>query len=158
MFGFNRFLKSCLAVILALIPLTAFADMALLMKEENSGFVPNYLFRQMSCRIEATRVTKVTNVGFFSRREVFDIRLEDRDNFRHLLLDAQRAGITDSGPAPTDVPTVTWSASLNSEGDLKLGGIENGRFFYNESEAANALRFMIDSLCGTMPESVNLIK
>lgn len=65
---------------------------------------------------------------------------------------------TDTGPAPTDVPTVTWSASLNSEGDLKLGGIENDRFFYNESEAANVLRFMIDSLCGTMPESENLTK
>jgi len=47
MLVFNRFLTSCLPVFLALIPLTAFADMALLMKEENSGFVPNYLFRQI---------------------------------------------------------------------------------------------------------------
>lgn len=158
MFIARRFLRSCLPGILALIPWTAFADMALLMKEENSGFVPDYLFRQMSCRIETTRVTKITKLGFFSRTEVYDIRLEDRDNFHHLLLDAQRAGITDTGPAPTDVPTVTWSASLNSEGDLKLGGIQGGRFFYNESEAANALRFMIDSLCGSMPEAVNLKK
>jgi len=81
LFVFNRLLKSSLPVILALCPLTALADMALLMKEENGGYFSNYLFRKMSCRIEPSRVTKITNVDFFSRNEIFEIQLEDQDNY-----------------------------------------------------------------------------
>jgi len=147
-----RFFRFSIPVLLSFLPCAGFADMALLLKEENSGFVPDYLMRHMSCRIEPSRVLKTTTIGFFTRNESFDIRLDAQDSLRHLMKEAQRSGITDSGMAPTDVPTVSWSASLNIEGDIKLGGIEHGRFFYNESDEANALRFMIDSLCGTMPE------
>lgn len=148
--------KNCallaLPVLLTSVGLTARADMAVLLKEEHSGYVPDYLTRRLSCRIESNRVTKSTTIGFFSRTESFNIQLEAQDSLRRLMLEAQRAGITDSGMVPTDVATVSWAASINSEGDLKLGGIESGRYYYNESDAANALRFMIDSLCGTLPE------
>jgi hypothetical protein len=130
----------------------AFADMALLMKEETNGYVPSYIMQHLQCRIEETRVTKMTRIGFFVRSESIDIRLEAPEELRQLMREAQRAGITDSGGASVDSPTVRWSASLNSEGDIQLGGIEHGRFYYNLSEAGQALRLVIDNLCGSLPE------
>lgn len=148
----TRFSRLAIAAPTLFLVSAASADMALLLKEERSGFVPNHSIRNLSCRIEPNRVTKTTTIGFFTRTESFDIHLDAMDSLSHLMQEAQHAGITDYGMAPTDIPTVSWSASLNSEGDLKLGGIESGRYFYNESEAANALRFMIDSMCGSIPE------